>query len=88
MAYNVVREERDKEAAKRPDFPPREGLPSYSLGRQLVPKVLYNVFLDFHRLLGCTAAAVRAAQASKGNFHKTFYKTFGTSYCPRLYFAA
>ena len=35
----------------------------YSLGRQVVKKVLWNVFWEFHRPLGCSAAAVLPKQA-------------------------
>ena len=50
---------------------------SYSLGRQVVKQVLKNVFREFHRLLGCTAAAVlpnEARRTFKKHFTKPFYK--------------
>ena len=54
----------------------------YSLGRQVVKKVLYNVPREFQSVgLYCSCCA---AQVNKGNFQKTFYKTFFTTWRLRL----
>ena len=48
----------------------------YSLGCRVVKKVLQNVFREFHRLLGCTAAAVLPKRQAKSSFRKYFTKPF------------
>ena len=51
---------------------------NYSLGRQLVQKVHVKCFLRVPQAVGLYCSC-HAAQSSKGNFQKTYYKTFRTS---------
>ena len=53
----------------------------YNLGEQLVPKVLLDVFREFHRPLVCTTADMLSMQA-KGTFIKHFTKHWEQAAAP------
>ena len=56
----------------------------YQLGRPLVLRSFFKCFLRVPQAVGLYCSC-HAALSSKGNFQKTYYKTFGTSGRPTWY---